>query len=157
MRSTRLPPAVSGLVLAAASILAGCGATGPLVSVGISAFSDDYHVNPPGEGFDAQGSDAKAIEIADDTMAAMGGRRAWNQARCIEWTFFGRRKHVWDKQTGDYRLEDGKRVVLMNLDTGKGRVFDGPDELHDPQLVEEALKKARSIWINDSYWLLMPY
>src|SRR5262245_32548978 len=84
----------------------------PALAAGCASMKGDYHVNPAATGFDQKGSDRKAIEIADETMAAMGGRRAWEGARCIEWTFFGRRKHCWDKQTGDYRLEDGKRVVL---------------------------------------------
>lgn len=113
--------------------------------------------NPAAPQFDAQGSDAQAIEIADATMAAMGGRAAWDDTRCLQWTFFKPRTHLWDKWTGEYRLEEGTRVVRMNLVTGAGRVFEHGVELADPQAVAEALKRAKSIWINDSYWLIMPY
>ena len=41
--------------------------------------------NPAAEGFDAEGSDAKAIEIADEVMKAMGGNRLWYCARFGEW------------------------------------------------------------------------
>ena len=37
--------------------------------------------NPPAEGFNAAGSDAKAMELADRTMDAMGGRAAWDSVR----------------------------------------------------------------------------
>jgi len=113
--------------------------------------------NPPCAGFDAAGSDPRALALADEVMQAMGGRAAWDKARVLCWTFFGKRKHVWDKETGDYRLDEGNQVVLMNLTTGKGRVFDKGVEVKDPQALEAALKRTRSVWINDSYWLLMPY
>jgi len=113
--------------------------------------------NPPSAGFDAAGSDPRAIAIADEVLQAMGGRAAWDQARVLCWTFFGRRSHVWDKQTGDYRLEDGDKLVLLNLATGKGRAFEKGVELVDAAALQKALERARSIWINDSYWLVMPY
>jgi hypothetical protein len=113
--------------------------------------------NPPCAGFDAAGSDPRAIAIADEVMQAMGGRAAWDKARVLCWNFFGRRSHVWDKQSGDYRLEEGEKLVLMNLETGQGRAFEKGVELVEPAAREAALKRAHSIWINDSYWLVMPY
>lgn len=122
---------------------------------GSSAASKDD--NPPAPGFNAAGSDAKAVAIADDVMRAMGGRKAWDSTCSVAWNFFGKRSHVWDKCNGDYKLVDGDRTVRMNLTTMKGRVWDKGTEVKDPAEVEQALKKAHSIWINDSYWLLMPY
>lgn len=113
--------------------------------------------NPAAPSFDLAGSDPHAIELADQSMRAMGGRAAWDATRVLEWNFFGRRKHVWDKWTGDYRLEEGDRVVLMNLGTGEGRVFEKGVELTHDAARAAALAKAKSIWINDSYWLVMPY
>ncbi|MBK7641547.1 MAG: hypothetical protein IPJ19_00630 [Planctomycetes bacterium] len=113
--------------------------------------------NPACPGFDSAGSDPKAIAIADEVMQALGGRAAWDKARVLCWNFFGRRSHVWDRQTGDYRLEEGNKVILMNLETGKGRVYDHGAEITDAKEIEAELKRARSVWINDSYWLLMPY
>jgi hypothetical protein len=48
--------------------------------------------NPPAAGFDEAGSDAKAIQIADMAMEAMGGRKNWDKTRYIAWNFFGNRK-----------------------------------------------------------------
>ncbi len=115
------------------------------------------NANPAMPHFDAAGSDPKAIALADEVMAAMGGRKCWDETRCITWNFFGKRKQVWDKATGDYRLEEGDRVTLLNLNTGEGRVFEKGVEEKDPAKVKEALKAAKSTWINDSYWLVMPY
>lgn len=113
--------------------------------------------NPSMPGFDAAGSDARAIELADDVMAALGGRRAWDETRYLTWNFFGRRTHVWDKHTGNLRFDNGERVVLMNLNDKTGRVFDGGAELTDPEALKEALEAAESAWINDSYWVFMPF
>jgi hypothetical protein len=113
--------------------------------------------NPPCPGFDSAGSDPRALAIADEVMQSMGGRAAWDKARVLCWTFFSRRKHTWDKWTGDYRLDEGNQVVLMNLETGAGRVFDKGVEVKDPETLQAALKRTRSVWINDSYWLVMPY
>lgn len=111
--------------------------------------------NPAAPGFRAADSDPRAIAIADEVMEAMGGREAWDDTRCIAWNFFGRRRHVWDKATGDYLLVDGPKVVRMNLDTMKGRVW--IDGQPSTTAVADELARAKSIWINDSYWLVMPY
>ncbi len=119
--------------------------------------------NPPAEGFDLAGSDAKAIEIADRVMAAMGGRDAWDATRYLRWRFFGRRLHVWDKHAGRIRIEGVGRedqkpyVILMNLHTKEGRAWRGGEEITDPAELAEMLDQGESIWINDSYWIVMPY
>ena len=61
--------------------------------------------NPAAPGFNAEGSDQKAITIEDSVMETMGGRQAWDNTRYLTWRFFGRRRHVWDKYTGDIRVE----------------------------------------------------
>lgn len=112
--------------------------------------------NPAAQGFNAGGSDKKAMELADKTMDAMGGRKAWDAARTIHWTIFGR-THTWDKWTGDYRLEADTTLVIMNINTKAGRVWEKGKEVTDTAKRDEILKDGMSIWINDSYWLLMPY
>jgi len=113
--------------------------------------------NPPLPGFDLAGSDAKAVQIADEVMKALGGRQAWDQTRYLTWNFFGRRTHVWDKHSGDLRYENEDTITLMNLNTRKGRVWKGGEEIEDPAALDKALYDAESAWINDSYWVFMPY
>jgi hypothetical protein len=113
--------------------------------------------NPPATGFDEAGSDPRAVEIADQVMAAMGGRPAWDATRYLTWNFFGLRTHVWDKWTGDLRFQQGDQVVLMNVNTKDGRVFRGGQELTAAEERAKALDGGYKAWINDSYWLLMPY
>ncbi|MCA9295224.1 MAG: hypothetical protein KC983_01880 [Phycisphaerales bacterium] len=111
--------------------------------------------------FNAEGSDQFAIELADQVMAAMGGQQAWDDTHYLRWTFFGRRTLLWDKFTNTVRIDmngpDGGPIVLIvNLTTGDGVSFRDGAEIpgDDGQLVR---KNAAKMWINDSYWLLMPY
>lgn len=113
--------------------------------------------NPPADGFNATDSDPKAIAIADEVMTAMGGRAHWDATRYITWRFFGSRLHVWDKWTGDIRFEQGELTVLMNINSKKGRAFVAGEAISDPDTLAAKLERGYRAWINDSYWLVMPY
>ncbi len=119
--------------------------------------SRDAGANPPAAGFNLAGSDDRAIAIADEVMQALGGRAAWDNTRFITWRFFGRRQHIWDKQSGDLRYTFRNLLVLMNLNTGKGRAWIAGREITDPDSLRSILQKTKSAWINDSYWMFMPY
>ena len=115
--------------------------------------------NPPMEGFNEAGSDPEAIQLADSVMAAQGGRKNWDDTRYISWNFFGNRKLLWDKATGnvrvDYLKEDKK--VLVNINTGEGKVYKDGAEVTQPDSVAKYVQQAKEAWINDSYWLVMPF
>ena len=115
--------------------------------------------NPAAEGFDLVGSDPAAVELADSIMHAMGGRENWDNTRFISWNFFGRRDLTWDKQTGLVRIESqpDSTIYLVNVNTGEGRVLIKETEITEPDSLKKLLDKAKSIWINDSYWLVMPF
>ncbi len=115
--------------------------------------------NPAAEGFDFYHSDPAAIELADSVMAAMGGRKSWDETRFISWDFFGRRSLVWDKKDGRVRIESpsDSTIYLLNVNNPEGRVLAGGVEIKDPDSLKKMLEKGKSIWINDSYWLVMPF
>jgi len=107
-----------------------------------------------------EGSDERAIEIAQATVAAMGGWDALDATRYVSWNFFARRQHFWDRHTGDLRIEsnrdDVRTVVLMNIHTKEGRVFkDGEQLVGDA--AAELLESGHQAWVNDAYWMFMPY
>ena len=81
--------------------------------------------NPPAEGFNEAGSDPEAIEIADQVMEAMGGRQAWDTTRYITWNFFGNRTLLWDKQTGNVRIDSHRdsTIYLINIYDNTGKVM----------------------------------
>lgn len=115
--------------------------------------------NPAAKGFNETGSDAKAIALADEAMKAMGGRKNWDNTHFITWNFFGNRRLVWDKWTGDVRIDNLKndQTVLLNINTDKGRVMKNGQEVTQPDSVAKYVKQGKSAWINDAYWLVMPY
>lgn len=116
-------------------------------------------INPPAEGFNATASDPKAIALADASMKAMGGRAAWDKLHYVAWNFFGARDLVWDKQTGRVRIDFPKdsSIYLVNVNTMEGKVWRKGAEMTQPDSLKKYLNIAKSIWINDSYWLVMPF
>lgn len=114
------------------------------------------------EGGGAAQIEPEAQEIAESVMQAMGGQAAWDGTRHIAWKFFGGRQHYWDKRTGDIRIEipAGDRgpemLILMNLDSRTGRVWTSGQELIGAPL-QEGLERGWRAWVNDSYWMFMPY
>ncbi len=106
-------------------------------------------------------SDPRAVELARGVLEAMGGQEAWDATRFIRFNFFGFRLHHWDRHTGRHRLEGKSRdgteyVVLHNVHTREGSAVVGGETLDGEQLAEW-LERAYGAWINDTYWLVMPY
>ncbi|WP_221412701.1 hypothetical protein [Fulvivirga lutimaris] len=116
-------------------------------------------LNPAAEGFKAEESDVKAIAWADAVMTAQGGRKQWDQTRFIQWNFFGRRDLLWDKATGRVRIDSPKDSVtfLVNVNDETGKVLLKGKEVQDADSLKNLVSRAKSIWINDSYWLVMPF
>jgi len=109
-----------------------------------------------------------AVELAGKVMDRLGGEDAWAGTRYVQWRFFGRRMHYWDRSTGDLRIEspahearDGEmrpsQLILMNVHTRGGRAWEDGDEVKAPDRLRELLDLGHEWWINDSYWMFMPY
>lgn len=116
-------------------------------------------LNPAAEGFNREASDPKAIALADSVMEAMGGREAWDDMRYVSWNFFGARDLLWDKHTGRVRIDfsDGSRTYLVDIDDLTGKAWEDSVEITNPDTLSDRMTAARNIWINDSYWLFMPF
>ncbi|GAB5554486.1 MAG: hypothetical protein Sapg2KO_40770 [Saprospiraceae bacterium] len=115
--------------------------------------------NPPADGFNLAESDEKAIAIADEVMEAMGGRQAWDTTRYLHWTFFGRRTLLWDKQTGDVRIDvpGDSSIYLVNINEDEGKVQLKGQDISASDSIQNYVERGKSIWINDAYWLVMPF
>lgn len=132
------------LLCAAATLVTACATTAAVAT--------------PGSELRAQAdADPKAREIAERVARSMGGWDAWERTRFVTWRFFGGRAHAWDKRTGEWRLDDGERTVLMDVGTRAGRVFEKGVEVTDAAGRAAALEKAYAVWVNDSYWVFMPW
>lgn len=105
-------------------------------------------------------ADPGARALAGSVLDAMGGADAWASTRVVRWDFFGRRLLYWDRGTGDVRIEadtdDGSYVVLTNVVDGGGSVWRDGTALEGEELTDW-LRRGYEIWINDSYWMFMPY
>ena len=115
--------------------------------------------NPPAEGFNGEASSPIGVVIADKVMNAMGGRPAWDRTQYISWNFFDSRKLLWDKKTGNVRIDNLRddRIVIMNVNEMTGRVFKNGVEQTDEDSISTYLDWGKRVWINDSYWLVMPF
>lgn len=103
--------------------------------------------------------DEKAIALADEILMASGGQEAWNQTNFLQWNFFGSRKHIWNKKSGDLIIKGIKDTfeTRMNLNDLSGSVNLKGEELTHPDSLEKYILKARDMWRNDSYWLFLPF
>jgi len=103
-------------------------------------------------------------------METMAPNDGWHRTRYIQFDWMLdrgdagvlRRSHRWDVWGGAYRLQaplgkDHEMVALFNVNhPGDGRVWvDGA--LQEAPRADSLLRRANAIFINDSYWLLMPY
>lgn len=105
--------------------------------------------------------EVRARQLAEQSLEAMGGQDALAATRYIRFNFFGFRSHHWDRHRGDHRLEGKTRegdsyVVLHNINTRRGSAWLN-GEAQQGEKLDEWLKNAYSAWVNDTYWLLMPY
>ncbi len=113
-------------------------------------------------------ADPAATAVADQVMTALGGEAAWKSTRFLRFDFavesegkiVSSRSHYWDKWTGRYRVEgkdkQGAYQVLMNLNSREGSAWRG-DKPADGEAKKQLLEQGYGAWVNDSYWLLMPY
>jgi len=106
-------------------------------------------------------ADPQARAVAERVLDALGGAAAWDHVRLLRFDFAGRRTHYWDKQHGLHRVEgtdrDGQHyLVIENLSTRQGRAWLDGQEVRGEKAAE-LLELAYGAWVNDTYWLLMPY
>lgn len=102
--------------------------------------------------------DPKAVAIANKVMDAMGGQQKWDDLKYVSWTFFGARHLLWDKHNNRVRIKNttDSTLYLVDLDTGEGKKL-SPGKLTLSSIDQLAIDKGKSIWINDMYWLFMPF
>lgn len=121
----------------------------------------------PRAGAQSGGGDPKPVLQA--MQKAMGGKQNWDKARFLRFDWVVERDgkeaahvaHLMDRYDGRYRVEwknrEGKFIqALFNSNTKQGHMWvDGqpaPDTLSAPMM-----ERAYGRFINDSYWLLMPW
>jgi len=148
-----IPRALVPAALVPAALVLGTLGLGAVLLAGASCAPATVRADAPPAARPADGARA----IAQSVLERMGGREAWEATRHVHWNFFGRREHWWDKATGNVRMEGEGLTILMNVGTREGRVFRDGAEVTDPAERGEALERGYAWWINDMYWVFMPY
>ncbi|MGB4400442.1 MAG: hypothetical protein WBJ10_13810 [Daejeonella sp.] len=114
------------------------------------------------------GSPSTKEAVINKIWESSGGRKTWQNSRYLAFSFAPQREgktvmsrsHLWDRYTGDYRLEtktptNQDLIVLFNVNSQKGTSYLDGKILAD-SLNSKEIKKAYGNFINDSYWLLAP-
>jgi hypothetical protein len=117
----------------------------------------------------AAAPEPRAAGIARETMQAMGGEAGWKRARYVRFDFMvsthGQvriaQSHLWDRQTGRYRLEDksvkeSTGVVLFNVRDRQGTAYLKGKKLEGTEAAA-AVKGGYRTYRGDIDWLAMPF
>jgi len=140
-------------------LLIGCNNPGQNQTEQSQSMDSEMNGYPAAEGFNETASDQEAIEVANEVMESMGGYQNWVGTHYLSWNFFGARKHYWNKWTNDIRVESLRDdlVILMNIDSRNGKVQKNGEHLTNSDSVSKYLDMGWRWWVNDSYWLAMPF
>ena len=125
--------------------------------------------------FDPKASDAKAVEIADKVVAAVGGAAAWDKVKEIQWTTTvydsgtpkAAYRHGWDRWNGRHFLEtpskgDGDTTQAMYelyTDTAAAMIVlgEGHKERANGEQTKKIVANARQRFAWDVYPLFVAF
>ena len=112
---------------------------------------------------------SKADTVAMEMVSTLGGLDAWSQIPYLRFDFSSGsgqsarppRKHLWDLQTGRYRLEysvgqDTLVTVVFNVNDTTGTAYMNGERLGNSE-ADQIVAGAHRRHINDTYWLLAPF
>jgi hypothetical protein len=105
------------------------------------------------------GQNIEIENIKNNVLKAMGGKKAYDKTNVISWNFFGSRNLIWDKKNNRVRIDFVKEntVMILNMNDKTGQVIKKGETITNPDSLSKYLKDANETWINDSYWLVMPF
>ena len=114
-------------------------------------------------------SDPEALLRVSRMMQTLGGPMAPYMVNSIGFTFSverdgevaGSRRHIWHPRTGRHELfltpsDAGPVNIDWNIRTKKGSATEAGEPVTGEEL-QTLLDRAWKMWVNDTYWLLMPY
>ncbi len=115
-------------------------------------------------------ADPKAAAVAAQLENALGGQSAWEAVPYVRFDFVvmkdgkevARFRHWWDKRRGRDRVEgpdDKGRIVaaVVNLADRSGKSFTAGLPDPDTTSIGAHVRNGYDRWVNDSYWLMMPF
>lgn len=121
---------------------------GVLVFLLVVAFLIANERLPDGE------SGARADTVARQMLKAINHSQ-WQQTGAVEWKFRGVNHHLWDRKRKMLMTKWNGTRVLADLNGHLGLAWrDGEPVTGEEE--KKLVKKARSMWMNDSFWLNAP-
>ncbi len=124
---------------------------------------------PNSEADDLSKSDPRALTVVDQLWQALGMAQ-WRKAGYLSFRWIVESegqtradyRHDWNRVEGTYRVEGTNRdkqhfVALFNTGTRKGEVYVDGEKVTTDSTLAQMLEHAYGRFINDSYWLIMPY
>lgn len=96
-------------------------------------------------------SGPKADRMAEKMMASVD-KVAWDSTRWLEWDFARGHNYLWDKERNFVRVRWDMNEVLLHTKTVTGKAYHGGEPVSE-SASEAKVKKAWSLFCNDSYWL----
>ena len=127
----------------------GCRACAALLLLALSALGGAFLYEreplPTGE------AGAEAEALAGRLLKAVDAP-AWARTGAVKWTFVGLHEHLWDRRRQLARVRWGEVEVLLKLEPVEGRAWRAGEELAGEEAAA-LVRKAKSFWINDSFWL----
>ncbi len=109
--------------------------------------------------FNVAASDQKAMDIAEAVVQASGGAQQYRDTEYLSWNFFGSRKHIWHKPSGNVYIEAQKEPIKikMNINSKQGEVWLNGEQQVQQDTLSKYLQKGYEWWVNDSYWVVFPF
>ena len=151
----------------AAALAAAAAQSAPATQTAPAAQSAPAPAAARSESGAADGGDA--IALANRLAQALGGWQAYRELPYLRFAFVVERdgqelvarEHLWDKSAGRARVEWKDKeshayVAVLDLASKAGRALRDGVELAGAEL-EQALESAYGAWVNDTYWLVMPF
>ena len=115
-------------------------------------------------------ADSKSASVAKALSDELGGLATWESLPYIRFDFvvsrdgkeLARFRHWWDKKQGRCRVEgpdDKGRVVtaIFRLSDHLGKSFTDGLADTDSSNIANILQMGYERWVNDTYWLMMPF
>ena len=104
---------------------------------------------------DVKASNPKADAFAHTILKTIK-HEAFKKTRFIDWSFRGNRFYKWDKEKHIVKVSWNKtKVVLHPNNLEKSTVF--VDNKETSENKEKLVKRAESLFNNDSFWLIAPH
>lgn len=109
-----------------------------------------------------------AVTLATETQKAIGGMDGWKSVKAIRFDFRVEKdgseprawKHIWDRAHSRDHIEgmkDGKPMIAwINLTNKTGAAWYEGKKVEGDAL-KQAMDWAYDRWVNDTYWLIMPF